>query len=285
MTETVAQPERSEVESAPWQAVLRLRLSRKGERTQLSQSAHRGPLRVQRPFYPEPTGTCHVYLLHPPGGVVGGDVLELALRTDEDASALVTTPGAGKWYRSAGRESRLMQSIQVEAGGCLEFLPQENIAFAGARAQVRTRIDLRDASARFFGWDILCLGRPACDEPFDAGQVRQHFELRRAGRLSYWDRSIYAAGSELMHAAWGLRGLPVVGTLICSPAAPDWVDRVRDKLGPRPDLGLTWLHETLLARYLGDSTRIARGLFEQIWHILRPKYAQQEAVPPRIWNT
>ena len=37
---------------------------------------HEGPFCIQRPFYPG-DGACHVYLLHPPGGLAAGDELDL----------------------------------------------------------------------------------------------------------------------------------------------------------------------------------------------------------------
>ena len=64
-------------------------------------SCHEGPLRVQRPFYPanEQADECHVYLLHPPGGFVGNDTLEIEGTLAAGTHVLVTTPSAGKFYR------------------------------------------------------------------------------------------------------------------------------------------------------------------------------------------
>jgi len=142
-----------------WQACLELGFEKRGLRTVAAQRRHYGPLAVQRPFYPE-GDVCHLYLLHPPGGVVGGDTLDIRVRAGTGARALVTTPGATKFYRSAGATAAVTQTLQVDAGAVLEWLPQEAILFQGAVARQQTCIELA-AGACFAGWDILCLGRPA----------------------------------------------------------------------------------------------------------------------------
>ncbi len=89
---------------------------------------------VQRPFYPE-GGTCHVYLLHPPGGVVGGDQLELQVQSEPGSHALITTPAATKFYRAGPHpHSLLQQNLQVR-DATLEWLPQETIVFDGAEGK------------------------------------------------------------------------------------------------------------------------------------------------------
>ena len=96
---------------AEWRARLDLELSKSNNRTILSHQKHHGPLQVQKPFYPERSGTCHVYILHPPGGVVGGDHLNIYVDVNSNAHALITTPAAGKFYRSVGPVAKLEQNI------------------------------------------------------------------------------------------------------------------------------------------------------------------------------
>ena len=55
-----------------WEAELALRFVIRDGRTVLGERRHRGPLQVQRVFYPEGTDLCHLYVLHPPGGLVAG---------------------------------------------------------------------------------------------------------------------------------------------------------------------------------------------------------------------
>jgi len=278
-----------------WKAALDLSFVRDGERTALSERRHSGPLRVQRPFYPEPSGVCHVYLLHPPGGVVAGDELRIEARVASGAHALLTTPAANKLYRSPEPQLQAtqVQRLCLSAGARLEWLPQETIAFRGARAQLSTRVEL-SGDARFVGWEIMCLGRPAADERFDRGVLRPQLEVYRDGRLAYVERGLYEAGSPLMDAAWGLARQGVFGTLCCvAPNAARQLERVRARLARfdtaahsgMPRLAASAWDDCLLVRYLGQSAEEARIGLAAAWAELRPEIMGVEAVVPRIWRT
>jgi urease accessory protein len=280
-----------------WQAHLTLGFQRQHARTILGPCAHHGPLRVQRPFYPEGDEICHVALLHPPGGVVGGDDLHIDVTLHAGARALVTTPAAGKFYRSAGPRARQIQHLRVAAGAVLEWLPQENILYSGARVHALTRIELQ-GDARFIGWEILCLGRPAAGERFAAGDYRQEFELWRDGEPLYLENGRYPGGDALLNAGWGLRGQPVSATLACVGATPDGVAAIRagweaftDSTTPRQAepseerATATQLDGVLVCRYLGPSTARARRFFTLAWGSLRPSLLARPPCPSRFWNT
>ena len=126
-----------------------------------------GPLTVQRPFHPE-GAPCHLYLLHPPGGVVGGDEIDLRVGIADGAHALLTTPGATKFYRSIGPQSRVRQSFSVAADARLEWLPQDNILFPGANLALDSEFHLQQG-ARLLAWETLALGRPVIGERFVQG--------------------------------------------------------------------------------------------------------------------
>jgi urease accessory protein len=166
-----------------WRAQLDLEFSKSNNRTILRHRKHFGPLQVQKPFYPEINGTCHVYILHPPGGVVGGDRLNISIDVDSNAHALITTPAAGKFYRSAGPIAVQKQIIKVASKAILEWFPSENILFSGSKAQIQTKVELAHDS-HFVGWEILCLGRPASEEIFSQGELDQRFEVKRRGSCS-----------------------------------------------------------------------------------------------------
>ncbi|MCG7957898.1 MAG: urease accessory protein UreD, partial [Candidatus Thiodiazotropha taylori] len=159
-----------------WHAQLKLGFRKTVNRTILSERFRQGPLSVQRALYPE-ADLCHIYLLHPPGGVVGGDRLDIQVDVTPQANALITTPGAAKFYRSLGPIAHQQQRLDV-CGGSLEWFPQENILFPSAQVELSTEIRLRDG-ARFIGWEINCLGRPAINERFDPGEADFKFSLWR----------------------------------------------------------------------------------------------------------
>ena len=163
-----------QIPSQAWRAELALRFARRDAATLLAQRQHAGPLRVQKALYPEGESVCHAIVLHPPSGIVGGDELSIRVALEAQGHALLTTPGAGKWYRSAGPWANLHNHFEVAAGACLEWLPQETIFFNGCRAAIDSEIRLAPG-ARYLGWDAWCLGRSASGERFTQGAVQNLF--------------------------------------------------------------------------------------------------------------
>ena len=297
-----------------WQAELRLRFNGDiprflangdaapaGEfgRTRLVERAHRGPLVVQRPFYPE-GDPCHVYLVHPPGGVVGGDELRIDAQVDAGAHALITTPAATKFYRCDGRTSSQTQELRACAA-TLEWLPQENIFYRGADVHTATRVQL-DADSRFIGWEIGCLGLPARREPFDAGALRLDLEVwrsvsdpidlrapesARAHRHVpvFIDRLRLRGSSPARGASWGLAGQEAIGTLLATPASRAQVDAIRELVADEPFAAVSLVDGILVLRALGAQAEAVKNLFIAAWQLLRPAVIGRAAHLPRIWAT
>lgn len=274
--------------AARWQAALTLDFAPRAQRTALVRREHRGPLQIQRAFYPEADGTCHAYVLHPPGGVVGGDELAIDITAHDGARCLVTTPAAGKFYRSSGATALQTIALRAHGDARLEWLPQETLVFDGARVAARIHVDL-DAHARFIGWDIACLGRPASRERFTFGAIRQRIELWRAGRPLYLERAAYDADEPVMQAAWGLAGQCVTGTLLCTTAGESpALEPLREQCAPLATEGAfaaTQLRGVVVCRYLGPHTHEARACLERAWELLRPALLNKAACAPRIWST
>lgn len=267
-----------------WKARLSLEFSLENQKTKLVRKIHDGPLVVQKPLYPEGAAVCHAIVVHPPGGIAGGDELELSARVDGGGAALLTTPGATKWYRSAGAWAR--QRVRLGVQGLLEWLPQETIVFDGALAQAELDADL-GADARLIGWDIVCLGRTGSGERLTRGCYRSALRLRREGRPLWLERARIDGGSRLLASPAGLAGEPVFGTLFC--AAPnldrELLDAARKIEAEQGRGAATMLPGVLLARYLGRSGEAARQYFTELWRVLRPAVAGREAAEPRIWRT
>jgi urease accessory protein len=271
-----------------WQARLELTFDQRSSRTTLSERRHRGPLGVQRPFYPEADGTCHVYVLHPPGGLVSGDELELDVTLRAGARALLTTPAATKVYRRAQRNARQAQRFSVAAGARLEWLPQETIAYDGADAWLETRVELAPG-AEFVGCELLCLGRPAIDERFTRGQIAQRIEVYSGSQPLLIERARYVGGSAALGSAVALGGQPVVGTLVYvgPPRPAPLLDELRALLArtaPR-EAAVSELASALVCRYRGARVEHALQTLRSAWALLRSEAGGSPAVAPRIWAT
>ncbi|WP_048292852.1 urease accessory protein UreD [Pseudomonas aeruginosa] len=197
-----------------WHAQLELAYARAGDATRPVTRRHAGPLRVQKHLYAEGPEVCQHILVHPPGGIAGGDSLAFDVRLGERAWAQLTSPGAAKWYRAAC-PSRQTLEIHLEPGATLEWLPQESIVFAGAQAELETRIQLR-GDARLFYWDMVALGRPASGERFASGHFVAALDIRRDDRLLWHERQRIDGGDRLLDSPIGLAGHPVLATLVAS---------------------------------------------------------------------
>lgn len=264
-----------------WQAVLELGFAERQGKTVLAHRRHLGPLAVQRPFYPE-GGVCHVYILHPPGGVVAGDDLSIQVAAQAGSAALLTTPAAGKFYRSEGKTAKQSVKLSVAEGAALEWLPQETIIYEGARVKSEVRLELAQTS-RFIGWEVLALGRPAAGEGFAAGEVELDWQISQSSKLLYRER--LRLDADAFKAAWGLNGHAACGTLFIFGARPPHLELVRELIAERPGLGVTLTGEMLICRGLDSQAGRLREFFEQVWQTLRPGLLNRPAAAPRIWAT
>lgn len=278
-----------------WQARLDLVFQPRSNGCRLIRSDHQGPLYVQKPFYPEGRELAHVYLLHPPGGLVSGDTLRLGVRLEEQARVLMTTPGAGRVYhaRSDRRLQRQINIIDVARDASMEWLPQENIVYPGAFGSMDTRVNLASGSC-FIGWEVTCLGLPANEKRFDHGELRQRLMVCQDGRpLLIENFLLDHASRAILDSPAGLRGLPVNGIFVAGPiasanASDDVIQHLRgtfECLALNGLCGISVVNGFVVGRYLGQAVAEARAFFIRLWETLRPILVEREACCPRIWAT
>lgn len=274
---------RSDLVSSPWVGSVSLDFARSGSRTIVARRRHQGPLQIQRAFH-EPDGSCQVYLIHPPGGVVGGDQLLVRVAAGPGSRALVTTPAATKLYRSNLQTAKLEQRFELERDARVEWLPLETIVYDGARAESHTAVQLAESS-QFMGWEVICLGRD--ESGFQSGRLVQAWRIEREGLLLWSERLDVSGGGPITSARWGLAGRPVVGTLVATGARVELALEVRALIpSAREDwFSVTLLGEVLVCRYLGYSAESARHFFCKSWALLRDRISGRQANAPRIWAT
>lgn len=274
------------VQSHAWRAQLALEFERRAARTVLSARRHNGPLVIQKPLYPEGDEVCHAIIVHPPGGIAGGDELELRAELGADSSALLTTPGAAKWYRSAGDWARQRIIFNVADAATLEWLPQETIVFDGARADARLDVELNGNGA-FISWEILCLGRTGSAERFSSGEWRSRTVLKRDGKPLWFERGCLAGNDHALVAPAVMAGEPVVATLLAASdkLTPRLLAACREIPPLRGQGAITLLPGLLVGRYLGGSSEAAKFYFTKLWQAIRPAVIGRTAVMPRIWRT
>jgi urease accessory protein len=274
-----------------WHGHLALRYRRDGMRT-LAHDVHDGPLRVLKALYPEGDGVCHHVLVHPPGGIAGGDHLDIDVDVGANAHALITSAGAARFYRSDDKAAAQIARLRVQQGARLEWLPLETIAFPGCRASNQVHFDLAPG-AQCLGWDLLALGLPAADQAFDRGSIEQQLHwpgvwLER-GRIA-------AEDARLLDSALGLAGQRALGTIWFASHVP-WTTAERDtllesarELAASSELsamaGATAIDPRLvLLRVLAPRIEPLFTLMSQVRAAWRQQIWQMPAATPRVWRT
>jgi urease accessory protein len=274
-----------------WDGHLELRYRRGGARPDGHHRPH-GPLRVLQRLYPEGATVCHQVLVHPPGGIVGGDSLVIDAALAEGSHALITTPGATRFYRSAGATATQTVHVRVGDGARLEWLPLETIAYPGCVADNRLCFDLV-GSAQMIGWDMLALGLPAAGAPFDRGSYSHRIELPglwlEQGRIAgddalLLDSPLGLAGQRVLVTLWLASG----GALGRSPTE-GLLDAARACIDASPlavRAGVTAPDARLLVlRALAPRVEPAMQLLHAVWAAWRPLLWGLPPCPPRVWRT
>ena len=275
----------------PWHAQLDLNYRQDEAGRTVLKHTHTGPLRILKSLYPEGDGICHNVVVHPPGGLVGGDVLDVRVHTGAQAHGLLSTPGATRFYRSEGAPTVQQVRLSLEAGARLEWLPLESIAYPGCLAHNTLHATLAEG-AEMIGWDVCALGLPTAGKPFDRGTLTQHLEIP-----GLWlERSrIDATDTRLLESPLGLAGQRCLGTLWLACGSPltrerreHLLETVRAQLdgdlqgaqagatAPNPQM--------LVLRGVAPLVEPLMALFQRVWAVLRTEAWGLSSVPPRIWR-
>jgi urease accessory protein len=274
-----------------WKASLLLRCERAADKSVLTERIHYGPLRLLKPLYPEGDVVCHAVIVHPPGGIVSGDELDIDVSVADAGHLLVTTPGAQKWYRSRGQCALANTITRVGTGSALEWLPQETMIFDGANVSQRLSVYVND-NARCFGWEILCLGRTTRDERFTKGVFRQQLQIVRDGTLIWCEHTLLRGNDPLLNSPLGLAGKPVMATAwLVYPAEENATDVERLAIvravlannmmvaASNPASGL------IVIKVVSDSAETVRHLLTKVWSRIRFEVFATAPQIPRIWST
>ena len=292
------------ITSAPknaWLASLSLEFSLTASGSQLTRTKRNGPLTVQKAFYPEGRDCAHIYLLHPPAGIVSGDELRINIQVNAQAHSLVTTPGANRFYRarkdlSIGDSKQVQHcELDLKAKAKCENFPLETIIYEGADGFNTVDVHLKSDSA-YLGWDITCLGLPRSGQLFKNGHYTQLNRVYCEDTLIYHDRITIKPDNQIHQHMAGLNNHNVFATFMAY--APDGlisdaqhkvlVEQLRDsiiKANAEKKISITKIRQLLVIRYLGQHAEECKALFIQLWQKIRPLYINKEANIPRVWHT
>ena len=273
-----------------WHAQLALNYHKQDKKTALH-FTHDGPLRILKSLYPEGPGICHNVLVHPPGGLVGGDVLDIAVQVGEGAHALITTPGATRFYKSNGQAALQHTQVRLDAGARLEWLPLESIAYNACDASNHLQFELAEG-AQLLTWDVTALGLPLAGQPFEAGRFTQHMEWPG----HFLERGVINAQDHLLlDGALGFSGKRCMGSLIFASGTP-LVRTQREALlesthallqaAPAGTIcGVTSPNANMLVlRGLAPVVEPLMQLWKTVWAHWRSELLGLQGTTPRIWS-
>lgn len=273
-----------------WHASLHIDYDLEAGRT-VSRHVHTGPLRILQSLYPEGQGICHNVLVHPPGGLVGGDTLAIKLHCKAGTHALVTTPGATRFYRSDGLRALQHSTLNLAGNARLEWLPLEAICYSGCQAENRLNIDIAP-DAELLGWDLTAFGLPQAQQPFTHGEFLQHISVQDR----WLERGmINAADQRLLHSPAGMDGHSCMATLffiggqaIGKSRKQMAIDAAREIVAGYsllPTAGVTSPHpQVVLVRVLAPLVEPAMGLLRLVRNQWRESLWSVPAISPRIWS-
>ena len=258
----------------------------------VARHAYSDSLRILRSLYAEGSNICHNVLVHPPGGLVGGDTLDLAIRLANGGHGLVTTPGATRFYRSDGEPARQRTVITLEAGARMEWLPLKTICYNACLAENHLTLNLAPG-AELLGWDVTAFGLPAANKPFETGYFCQHIEVPGV----WLERArIKALDTLLMNSPLGMAGHRCLATLFFVAGSPlerhrrqAALDKAREVIEAHSlctTAGATSPDgQVVVVRVLAPMVEPAMALLKQVWQAWRSHFWQLTPHSPRIWST
>lgn len=284
-----------------WLASLELQLGHSSYGTQLTKTKRSGPLTIQKAFYPEGRDCAHLYLLHPPAGIVSGDELRISIDVQENAHTLITTPGANRFYRArtdlsiGDPKQSQITSIKLASGAKCEHFPLETLVYNQAQGVNNVEVRL-DHNSVYCGWDMTCLGLPSSSEHFTEGLFTQLNTLYLDDVLTYHDKIVITPASNIQQHAAGLAGNTVFGTFLAyAPISQvtngqrtQLIEKLRavvDTHSANELISITDIRQILVMRYLGQQAHQCKSLFIELWKLVRPLYINKQGVQPRVWFT
>jgi len=273
-----------------WRADLKLDYTLELQRT-VVRYLHQGPLRILQSLYPEGDQICHNVLVHPPGGLVGGDTLDIQVTVAEGAHGLVSTPGATRFYKSGGHPALQKVVAHLADNAKLEWLPLEAIAYNDCEATNRAIFNLAP-SAELITWDVTALGLPSSDMAFTQGHFQQHIEIPGV----WLERgNIRGEDTRWLNSPLGLAGGKCLASLVFASGSAIDSDRTTQALEAarevieshplRLQAGITCVHpQVIVLRVMSPLVEPTMDLLKKVWAVWRHTLWALPSTPPRIWS-
>ncbi|MEO1641211.1 MAG: urease accessory protein UreD [Pseudomonadota bacterium] len=252
-----------------------LRAKRRGAETVIGDLHQKGSLKA---LFPKVRGNAlDAVFLNTAGGLTGGDRFDLAIACDAGAHTVVSSQAAERAYRAMpGQVAQVRVSLDVAAGGRVDWLPQETIIFD--QSALSRRLDVRlsgDATALLV--EPVILGRTAMGEIVHQMFLSDHWRVWRDGHLVFADAVRLNGDAQALMAgkATGNGAGAMATVLLAGPQAA----QAMSKIDLAPESG---------ASLIADDLLLIRLLAQDGFALRRQLIPVVEALAtgplPRVWR-
>ncbi|GFZ76902.1 urease accessory protein UreD 1 [Paenibacillus marchantiophytorum] len=163
--------------------------------TQLVHKYHASPLKIAKTFRYEndsltldtpPAEQLGVYMMDCSPGLMSGDHYEITMRLREGARVFLTNQSFTKVHPSvAGSGSTQRQTLHLEAGALLEYIPEPLMLYKEANLAAEMEVHLAPGSALILS-DVLCPGRTQRGEIFHYTRYTNRLKVWHANELIFY---------------------------------------------------------------------------------------------------
>ncbi len=240
------------------------------------------PLQVLPAFYQDDDGCAFLYLLNPSGGILQNDTLLTDLLVEEDAKALVTTPSNNKFYKMDSGHATLINTIKVEKGGEMEYLPEHNVPFAMSKTYQETKFYL-DKGATLIAFDMVTSGRKARGENFLYDLYSTKTKIYVDNQLKVYEYGKLEPAKRDVHNTGVLEGNTINASVYFynENLEEKTINKINKMLETKENVigGVTVVDKGLgIVRILGSDILEIQETMLEAWQILRLDLLQKPAV-------
>ena len=274
---------------------LTLGFERRGERTVLADLATRTPCLASRALHCDAAmpDMPWLFMITSTGCVLQGDRLHTGITLKAGARAHVTTQSATKVHAMDANYGLMTQTIALEDGAYLEFLPDPLLVHGGARFASRTRITIAP-SATLLCSEIVQPGRKyhRSEEALAVTLLSLELAARRPdGSLLMSERLALDPQETPPRQAGVMGGFDVFANVVLlTPKAN--AERVAARLPAGVDFerglahGACWLPNDagLIYKALGRETAQVKEAVHAFWAIARGEVAGAPIPQPFLWR-
>ncbi len=275
---------------------LRLGFAVRNGRSVLSDLYRVAPLLVQQALYwdeamPE-LPICSIISVG--GGVLQGDRYTINITVGAGACALITSQSANRIHRMDANYASQHQTVTLEGGAYLEYLPDFTIPYRGSRFINQTDIVVAEDATLIYG-EMAMTGRKNhhATERFGLDVLSMAVAVRRPdGRKLFAEKVLIERGEPTVEFGAVMRGYDAFANVMCL-TPPETADRIKARLGtnfppeaPRAISGLCRLPNAagLMFRAVGIESYDVRQEVRRFWQVVREEARGRTLPKEFLWR-